>query len=327
VRCQPRGEAQSRLLGYLPSGQTGAARASSPEFGFPCYTDNDLAGPARCPWDPSLLAGGSSGGAAVAVAAGLLPSAHGSDSGGTISGDRPAGRLRVGRFTESVVPDADLQPEVVAALDGAARLLERLGHDVEDVPPGLLGPDVLAAFEGVWALSATLLPVPAERVVELRPLTREFRARALALSAETTMAALTELRLFARRFVVATAGYDVLLAPVTTMTPRPIGWFDAEGDGALDFERQKRYAAFPALFNGPGSPPRACRRTGRTTACRSGRCWWDGPPTTRRCSRCRPRSRRPGRGWTDTRPSGTRMSHPGRPTGSLSPCCPSPRPC
>jgi amidase len=81
--------------------------------------------------------------------------------------DRPTGRLRVGRFTESVVPDADLQPEVLAALDDAARLLERLGHDVEDVPPGLLGPDVLAAFEGVWALSATLLPVPAERVVEL----------------------------------------------------------------------------------------------------------------------------------------------------------------
>jgi amidase len=168
--------------------------------------------------------------------------------------DRPVDRLRIGRFTESAVPGAELQPEVREALDDAARLLEQHGHVVEDVPAGLVGPEVLAAFEGVWALSATLLPVPEERLGELRPLTRELRARALALSAEAAMAALTELRLFSRRFVVATAGYDVLLAPVTTMTPRPIGWFDAEGDGALDFERQKLYAAFPALFNVTGQP-------------------------------------------------------------------------
>jgi amidase len=68
------------------------------------------------------------------------------------------------------------------------------------------------------------------------------------------MEALTALRLFARRFLQATARYDVLLAPVTTMTPRPLGWFDAEGDGAEDFERNKRYAAFTALFNVTGQP-------------------------------------------------------------------------
>ena len=46
----------------------------------------------------------------------------------------------------------------------------------------------------------------------------------------------------------------VLLAPVLTMTPRPVGWFDADGDGAEDFERNKRYAAFTALFNVTGQP-------------------------------------------------------------------------
>jgi amidase len=65
---------------------------------------------------------------------------------------------------------------------------------------------------------------------------------------------MTALRLFARRFLQATAAYDVLLAPVTTMTPRPLGWFDAGGDGAEDFERNKRYAAFTALFNVTGQP-------------------------------------------------------------------------
>jgi amidase len=62
------------------------------------------------------------------------------------------------------------------------------------------------------------------------------------------------LRLFARRFLQATAAFDVLLAPVVTMTPRPLGWFDADADGAADFERNKRYAAFTALFNVTGQP-------------------------------------------------------------------------
>ena len=38
------------------------------------------------------------------------------------------------------------------------------------------------------------------------------------------------------------------------MTPRPLDWFDAGDDGAEDFERQKRYAAFTALFNVTGQP-------------------------------------------------------------------------
>ena len=309
------------------AGTISIGKTNTPEFGFPCYTDNALVGPARCPWDPGRLAGGSSGGAAVAVAAGMLPVAQGSDGGGSIripasvnglvglkpargrvsnaplgsdvtglgtngplartvrdaaalldamagpvtgdpawapplppgetflgAADRPVGRLRIGRYLETPTADAGLEPAVQTAFDDAARLLEELGHEVEDVPPGLLGPDVLTAFERVWSLSGTLLPVPPERIGELRPLTRELRARGLALSAQQAMEALTALRLFARRFVAATNRYDVLLAPVTTMTPRPLGWFDADGDGAADFDRQERYAAFTAVFNVTGQP-------------------------------------------------------------------------
>jgi amidase len=68
------------------------------------------------------------------------------------------------------------------------------------------------------------------------------------------MEAMRALRMFSRGFVRATAGYDVLLAPVVTMTPRPVGWFDADGDGAEDFERNKRYAAFTAVYNVTGQP-------------------------------------------------------------------------
>ncbi len=59
-------------------------KTATPEFGFPCYTEPDVAPPARTPWDLSRSAGGSSGGAAAAVAAGLVPIAHGSDGGGSI---------------------------------------------------------------------------------------------------------------------------------------------------------------------------------------------------------------------------------------------------
>jgi amidase len=152
------------------------------------------------------------------------------------------------------MPGITLDPDVVGAFDDASKLLADLGHDVEDVPAGLLGPEVLGSFERVWALSGTTLPVPPSRVGELRPLTRELRGRGLAMSAQTAMESLLALRLFTRRFLQATAGYDVLVVPVCTMTPRPLGWFDADGDGAEDFERQKRYAAFTALFNVTGQP-------------------------------------------------------------------------
>src|ERR687883_1466404 len=66
------------------AGTISLGKTNTPEFGYPCYTDNDLVGPARCPWDPGRLAGGSSGGAAVAVAAGMIPFAQGSDGGGSI---------------------------------------------------------------------------------------------------------------------------------------------------------------------------------------------------------------------------------------------------
>ncbi|UOE17922.1 amidase [Thermobifida halotolerans] len=59
-------------------------KTNTPEFGLPCYTENEVAPPARTPWDTTRSAGGSSGGAAAAVAAGLAPLAQGSDGGGSI---------------------------------------------------------------------------------------------------------------------------------------------------------------------------------------------------------------------------------------------------
>ena len=66
------------------AGTISLGKTNTPEFGLPCYTETDVAPPARNPWDLSRSAGGSSGGAGAAVAAGLLPFAQGSDGGGSV---------------------------------------------------------------------------------------------------------------------------------------------------------------------------------------------------------------------------------------------------
>ncbi|ACZ32118.1 Amidase [Xylanimonas cellulosilytica DSM 15894] len=66
------------------AGTVSLGKTAAPELGFPAYTEGLGFPPARNPWDPTRTAGGSSGGAAVAVAAGMLPFAPGSDGGGSI---------------------------------------------------------------------------------------------------------------------------------------------------------------------------------------------------------------------------------------------------
>ena len=59
-------------------------KASSPELGLTTTTESAANGMTRNPWSLGLTAGGSSGGSAAAVAAGLVPIAHASDGGGSI---------------------------------------------------------------------------------------------------------------------------------------------------------------------------------------------------------------------------------------------------
>ncbi len=66
------------------AGAVSLGKTATPEFGLPSHTETLVAPPARNPYDTTLSPGGSSGGAAVAVAAGLLPFAPGSDGGGSV---------------------------------------------------------------------------------------------------------------------------------------------------------------------------------------------------------------------------------------------------
>lgn len=122
------------------------------EFGLTSYTENDVAPPARTPWDLSRSAGGSSGGAAAAVAAGLAPVAQGSDGGGSIRipssvcglfGIKPTrGRISQGPIVPDLVGMATSGPIARTVRDAAALLDTMAGprpgdlYAAPQLPPG-----------------------------------------------------------------------------------------------------------------------------------------------------------------------------------------------
>ncbi len=71
--------ARYKRAGFIPFAKTNA-----PELGIPPVTESRLYGAAHNPWNLERTPGGSSGGSAAAVAAGIVPVAHGNDGGGSI---------------------------------------------------------------------------------------------------------------------------------------------------------------------------------------------------------------------------------------------------
>ena len=84
VNSAPQTSDDPLSLNANTSGAVQVGKTTIPEFALSCHSDNDISAPARNPRNPDLTAGGSSGGAAAAVASGMLPVAPGSDGGGSI---------------------------------------------------------------------------------------------------------------------------------------------------------------------------------------------------------------------------------------------------
>jgi amidase len=131
-------------------------KTATPEFGLPCYTETAVGPPARTPWDLSKSAGGSSGGAGAAVAAGLAPAAQGSDGGGSIRipasvcglfGLKPArGRISAGPLVPDLAGLATDGPLARTVADAALLLDVMSGNQPGDMytqPPLLPGESFL----------------------------------------------------------------------------------------------------------------------------------------------------------------------------------------
>jgi amidase len=313
------------VLRLEAAGTVSLGKTSTPEFGTPCYTEPEVAPPARTPWDLSRTAGGSSGGAGAAVAAGLVPVAQGSDGGGSLripasccglvglkpsrgrisaapmygdvvglstpgplartvrdaaalldvlAGpavgdptwaaplppnetylgwcDRPPGRLRVARFATPLIADVMVHPDVLAAYEAAGRLLEELGHDVEDIEVPM-SRDAVPVFETCWAVG-TATSVPPGREDDVRPLTRWLADRGRAVIAPDYALAVAELRRVAAATVRSLARYDAVLTPTIAQLPAPVGSLRDDADPGQDFENQKAFTPWTSAWNVTGMP-------------------------------------------------------------------------
>ena len=100
---------------------------TTPEFALGISTESELLGVTKNPWNPDIMSGGSSGGAAASVAAGIVPMAHGSDNGGSI------------RIPASACGLVGLKPS-------CGRVT--LGPDVGELWPGMLQEFVLVEMSG-----------------------------------------------------------------------------------------------------------------------------------------------------------------------------------
>src|ERR1039458_2005144 len=129
-----------RLAGTISLGKT-----ATPEFGAPCYTEPEGHPPARTPWDLTCSAGGSSGGAGAAVAAGLLPAAPGSDGGGSIRIPSSVNGLVGIKTSRGRVSVAPLDSEISGL--GVHGPLARTGGDAAALLDAMAGPTTM---DWIW---------------------------------------------------------------------------------------------------------------------------------------------------------------------------------
>ncbi len=315
-----------KAAGFVVVGST-----TLPEWGILPWTNTKRFGPTRNPWDPARTSGGSSGGSATAVAAGMVPIAHANDGGGSTripaaccglvglkpqrgrislapdtgesflavdgvlthsvhdtaavldvlagtetgdaswapppaepfaaaAGRAPAG-LRVAVVTNAPI-DVPLDPARVEAAHEAGRLLESLGHHVEEAQAPWREDTLLRAFTALFAPLVTLQIAfgrlvagrePAED--EMEPLSWALWQLVRGMSALDTHLASAQLQIFARGLVTWMDQYDVIVAPALAEAPVLLDDVDWRTDDPMGlFTRSGAFTPFTAVANVTGQP-------------------------------------------------------------------------
>ena len=139
---QPKDEDELVVAAFRRSGMVLTGRTNTPEFGPIPVTENLRYGVTRNPWDPSRTPGGSSGGAAAAVASGMFPLAHANDGGGSIRIPASCTGLVGLKVSRSRVP-AIVPGWLGASVEG---VVTRTVADTAVVLDQIAGPDPLSWY-------------------------------------------------------------------------------------------------------------------------------------------------------------------------------------
>ncbi|WP_050401509.1 amidase family protein [Bradyrhizobium embrapense] len=152
------------VANFRKAGAVIVGRTNTPAFSHRWFTNNDLHGATHNPWGRHLTPGGSSGGAASAVASGMGAIAHGNDFGGSIrypayacgvAGLRPTPG-RIPSFNPSATTDRPITAQMMSVQGPLAR-------SVADLRAGLAAMAQPDARDGTW------LPVPLQGAPLKRP--------------------------------------------------------------------------------------------------------------------------------------------------------------
>ena len=170
--------ARLRAAGAIPVG-----KANTPEFACEGFTDNLVFGPTRNPWVPAFSPGGSSGGSGAAVAAGMVPIATATDTGGSIripaafcglAGIKPTNGI-VGRDPALAWPDLTTSGPLAVSVDDLRLLL------AVEAGPVAGDPNALPSWRPERGLPRRVLAAP--RFFDWGPLPAELE-RSLAAALE-----------------------------------------------------------------------------------------------------------------------------------------------
>lgn len=318
---------------FKAAGVSILGKTNVPEFGLLPTTESALYGPAHNPWNLDHSTGGSSGGSAAAVAAGIVPLAHANDGGGSIripaaccglvglkptrarnplgpvlgdvmggliqehvvtrsvrdsaamldctagpeagdpycapSQDRPfleevnrdPGQLRIA-FSKADLDGKALDPECVRAIEENAKLLEELGHIVEEAAPPVPMEMMSGAFMTVWAaglaagIDAFAMATgrtPGDN--ELEGLTYGLYEVGKSITASQYQLALGGFQILGREMAKFHQTYDVWMTTTLGAPPLPLGSVDTSNrDPISAFEPIINYVPFTAIENATGQP-------------------------------------------------------------------------
>ncbi|MBK8455873.1 MAG: amidase [Phyllobacteriaceae bacterium] len=177
---------------------------------------------------------------------------------------RPAGTLRVAVCATNLVGDP-IDPECVAAVEDAARLLDSMGHQVEEARPAADTTGMMRAWTKIVACGTALWIDQNERKrgrpvgdYDVEGVCRSARAYARTISGADYLEAVGKIHAYGREMAGFFERYDILLTATLAEPPAKIGRFAHAMDDYIGYRMDPgmvfAYSPFTAAFNATGQP-------------------------------------------------------------------------